>query len=203
MKKSMTLLLASALLCSTAPALAKNDNSQAGGLPALAAEVAELRALVEALQDQAGGEVSYAGTYAVSYFESGNFGCGFTNDPATVIGTPGFLAYLQAQGISSTVSRTAYFTADSDGNVITFPSFALTVQEVRLSGTAEFETRFEDSFAATIAPDGSLLLDAGPGAVFSGQMSDDGSSFVAHAHGQFVEDDCDDSFAVIAVGVRI
>ena len=203
MKKSITLLLASALICSAAPALAKNDNSQAGGLPALAEEVAQLRAMLEALQDQVGTGASYAGSYAVTFFENGNFACGSTNDPVPLFGTPGFPMYLQDQGISSTNTRSSWFSVDSDGNVISFPSFPLRVQELRLSGTPEIETRFEDSFDVTIAPDGSLLLDAGPGASFYGQMSDDGSSFVVHVVGQFDEGDCTDTFAVIAVGVRI
>ncbi len=197
--KKLTLSIAACALVASTTVLAQNGNpnSQAGGLPALAAEVAELRALLEALQGQVG-EPSYAGTYSVNLFEKGIFGCGSGNSPL-----PGGLSgYLQTQGISSTSQSSTLVEAISDGNTLSVAGHSRIRQELRLSGTFETDTPFDSAFDIDIAADGSLSLDAGPDVVFEGQMADDGSSFVVAVTGQFIEDDCIDAFTVTAVGVR-
>ncbi|MEX0618029.1 MAG: hypothetical protein WDZ76_10750 [Pseudohongiellaceae bacterium] len=178
-----------------------NSNSQAGGLPALALEVAELRALVEQLQGQVG-EPSYAGSYVVNIFENGIFGCGTGNDPASVIGTPAFLAYLQRQAISSTSQSSTIASAISDGMTLSVFSHYRIRQELRLSGTFETDVPYDEGFDVAIGPGGELSLDAGEDVVFEGQMSDDGSTFIIAVAGQFEEEDCADAFTVSAVGVR-
>jgi hypothetical protein len=181
----------------------KSSKSQSGGLPALAVEVQELRALIEALQGQLNESADpYTGTYVVSLAEHNAFGCGFTNDPVSLLGSPDFLAYLQAQAISSTTTRIAYFEVESDGLVLSVPDYLVSAQELRLSGSYEERVVVDGNFNVTIAADGSLLADAGDGSIFRGQMSADGSSFVAQAFGLFDENGCDDSFIINLVGVR-
>lgn len=188
---------------SVAQAQNSNPKSQAGGLPALAREVAELRAMLEALQGQIGEPSDpYSGTYTVSLVEQTIFGCGITNDPGALLGTPAFIHYLQDQGISSTSSRVAWFDAEAAGNQLLIPSHSLSIQELRLSGTYESDVRQEDGFVVTINEDGSLTLDTGNNSVVRGQMSADGSSFVAQAFGLLDEDGCDDSYVVSLTGVR-
>lgn len=181
----------------------KSGKSQSGGLPALADEVAELRLMIEALQWQVGGsDDPYSGIYTVSLVENQIYGCGFTNDPAVLLGTPAFISYLQAQGISSSTTRVAYFDVAADGGQLIVPDYLISIQELRGSGRFESEVRAEDGSIVTIAADGSLLFDAGPESVFRGQMSADGSTFVAQVFGIFNEEECVDSYMVSMVGVR-
>ena len=173
--------------------------SQAGGLPALAAEVAELRALVESLQEQVGEDQGYAGTYHLTLFESGIFGCG----EGIVPFQPNFGTYFQNQAVSSAVTRSSTSVAESDGMVIEVPTINTFSQELRLSGSYEEDhNKVDGAFDINIATDGSLSVDAGPDVSVSGQMADDGSSFTIIATGLFDEDGCDDAFTVLGVGVR-
>ncbi|MEX0964032.1 MAG: hypothetical protein WDZ52_08350 [Pseudohongiellaceae bacterium] len=209
MEKLLVSLSMLAIMAAASPSIAKSDknaknsNSQAGGLPALAAEVAELRSLVESLQGQIGsGEDSYAGTYAVTLVEQSNFGCGLTTDPATVLGTPAGLGYFQNQAISSATTSSSVFTASSDGMMLSMPDYVLVRQELRLSGSYEEELRVEGDFDSAIGADGSLFFDPGPESEFYGQMSADGSMFTILARGRFVDGGCEDSYTVSLIGVR-
>lgn len=203
MKRKLLALATCTLLGLTVTVHAQNGNSsQAGGLPALAAEVAELRALIESLQGQVGGEVDYSGTFAVTMLEIGRFGCGFTNDPASLLGTPLFIEYLGTQGISSSTTSSAFYEAESDGWTLSIPEYQLKRQQLRLSGVHETETRTEGPFDVDINADGSLSFDPGAGTEFAGQMAVDGNSFNVLVRGQFIENGCDDSFTVLISGVR-
>lgn len=209
MKKLLIMLSVLALMASASPSMAKSkksgksSKSQSGGLPELAVEVAELRALLDALQIQVGtGDDPYAGTYAVTLVENTIFGCGLTTDPATVLGTPGGLGYFQNQAISSHTSRSAVFTATSDGMTLSIPNYNLLIQELRLSGFYEEDVRVEGNIDLDIAADGSLIFDPGPESQVYGQMASDGSAFTVLARGHFTEEGCDDSFTVMMTGMR-
>ncbi len=209
MKKLVVILSVLALMASASPSMAKSkksgksDKSSKGGVPALQVEVAELRALIEGLQAQIGtNDDPYAGSYAVTLVESTIFGCGLTTDPGTVLGTPAGLGYFQNQAISSQTTRSAVFTATSDGLSLSIPDYTLLIQELRLSGLYEEDTRVEGNIVATIAADGSLLFDAGPESEFFGQMAADGSAFTALARGRFLEGGCDDAYTVMLTGIR-
>ncbi len=209
MKNLLVILSLLVFVAASSPSMAKSkksdksSKSQSGGLPELALEVAELRSLVESLQGQVdAGADSYAGSYAVTLIENNKFGCGLTTDPASVLGTPAGLGYFQDQAISSTTTRSAVFTATSDGSVLSIPNYTLLTQELRLSGAYEEELRVEGDFNAAIGADGSLFVDPGPESQFYGQMSADGSIFTILARGLFTEESCDDSYIVMAIGVR-
>jgi len=209
MKKLVVILSVLALMVSASPSMAKSkksdksSKSQAGGLPALAVEVAELRALIESLQAQVGTDDDpYAGTYAVILVENATYGCGMTTDPASVLGTPAGLGYFQDQAISSDTTRSAFFTATSDGMSLSIPNSSLLSQELRLSGVYEEGLRVEGNISVSIAADGSLFFDPGPESQFYGQMAADGSAFTVLARGHFIEGDCDDSYAVMITGMR-
>lgn len=202
MKTTMITIL-SLLILATGAVHAKNDNpkSQAGGLPALAAEVDELRALIEQLQGQVG-VPSYAGTYTVNIFETGMFGCGTTTDFGSVAGTPAFFGYMAMQAISSMTQSSTLVEAVSDGSTLSIGSYNRQRQELRLSGKFETDLPFDNSFSLNIGPNGELFVDIGPDVVLEGQMADDGSSFIIAITGQFSEDDCADAFTASIVGVR-
>lgn len=209
MKKLIVILSVLALMASASPSMAKSkksgksSKSSKGGVPALAVEVAELRALVESLQAQVGTDDDpYSGTYAVTLVESTIFGCGITADPASVLGTPAGLGYFQDQAISSQTTRSAFFTASSDGMTLSIPNYNLLIQELRLSGLFEEDVRVEGNINVDIAADGSLLFDPGPESQVFGQMASDGSAFTALARGRFIEDGCDDSYTVMMTGIR-
>lgn len=209
MKKLVVVLSMLAIIMSSSSSMAKSkksgksSKSQKGGLPALAVEVAELRSLVEALEAQIDtGEDSFAGTYSVTLIENSAFGCGMTIDPASVLGTPAGLGYFQNQAISSSISRSAFFDASSDGSILSIPDYTLLSQELRLSGSYEEDLRIEGDFDVAIGIDGSLFFDPGSESQFYGQMASDGSAFTILARGHFLEDDCDDTYTVMLVGMR-
>ena len=209
MKKLIVILSVLALMVSASPSMAKSkksdksSKSQAGGLPALAVEVAELRALIESLQAQVGTDDDpYAGIYAVTLVENATYGCGMTTDPASVLGTPAGLGYFQDQAISSDTTRSAFFTATSDGMSLSIPNYNLLSQELRLSGSYEEDLRVEGNIDVSIAADGSLFFDPGPESQFYGQMAADGSAFTVLARGHFIVGDCDDSYVVMITGMR-
>jgi hypothetical protein len=209
MKNIIAILSLMGLMVSASPSMAQgsgngnNGISQAGGLPALAAEVAELKALIESLQAQVGdNDDPYAGIYSVTMVENGIFGCGATTDPASVFGTSGTLGYFQDQAISSYSTRSAVFTATSDGLSLSIPDYYFLTQELRLSGFYEEGSRIEGDISATIAADGSLLFDPGPESEFFGQMAADGSAFTILARGHFIEGYCDDAYTVMLTGIR-
>ena len=201
--KTTIITMLSLLLLSTGAVHGKNENpkSQAGGLPALAAEVDELRALIEQLQGQVGAP-SYAGTYTVNIFETGMFGCGTTTDFGSVAGTPAFFGYMAMQAISSMTQSSTLVEAVSDGSTLTIGAYNRQRQELRLSGKFETDLPFDNSFSLDVGPNGELFVDVGPDVVLEGQMADDGSSFIIAITGQFSEDDCADAFTASIVGVR-
>lgn len=201
--KTTIITMLSLLLLATGAVHGKNENpkSQAGGLPALAAEVDELRALIEQLQGQVGAP-SYAGTYTVNIFETGMFGCGTTTDFGSVAGTPAFFGYMAMQAISSMTQSSTLVEAVSDGSTLTIGAYNRQRQELRLSGKFETDLPFDNSFSLDIGPNGELIVDVGPDVVLEGQMADDGSSFIIAITGQFSEDDCADAFTASIVGVR-
>ncbi|MEQ8407815.1 MAG: hypothetical protein RKH07_06025 [Gammaproteobacteria bacterium] len=201
--KTTIITMLSLLLLATGAVHGKNENpkSQAGGLPALAAEVDELRALIEQLQGQVGAP-SYAGTYTVNIFETGMFGCGTTTDFGSVAGTPAFFGYMAMQAISSMTQSSTLVEAVSDGSTLTIGAYNRQRQELRLSGKFETDLPFDNSFSLDIGPNGELFVDVGPDVVLEGQMADDGSSFIIAITGQFSEDDCADAFTASIVGVR-
>ena len=201
--KTTIITMLSLLLLATGAVHGKNENpkSQAGGLPALAAEVDELRALIEQLQGQVGAP-SYAGTYTVNIFETGMFGCGTTTDFGSVAGTPAFFGYMAMQAISSMTQSSTLVEAVSDGSTLTIGAYNRQRQELRLSGKFETNLPFDNSFSLDIGPNGELIVDVGPDVVLEGQMADDGSSFIIAITGQFSEDDCADAFTASIVGVR-
>lgn len=180
----------------------KDDNekkSQKGGLPALEQRVAALESLVTDLQGAGG----FSGEYHTTLFETGSFGCGMTNDPAALLGTPAFIEYLGKQAISSATTRTANFVAEADGDSLYFPEYVTNIQEIRLSGTPEQDTRLEGNISIDISDSGELSVDAGPDVTTSGYMSANGDNFTFMATGLFDEAGCDDAFSVIAIGNRI
>lgn len=201
--KTTIITMLSLLLLATGAVHGKNENpkSQAGGLPALAAEVDELRALIEQLQGQVGAP-SYAGTYTVNIFETGMFGCGTTTDFGSVAGTPAFFGYMAMQAISSMTQSSTLVEAVSDGSTLTIGAYNRQRQELRLSGKFETDLPFDNSFSLDVGPNGELFVDVGPDVVLEGQMADDGSSFIIAITGQFSEDDCADAFTASIVGVR-
>lgn len=179
-----------------------NSNSQAGGLPALSAEVARLRALVESLQEQIGESGDpYAGTYAATLVETALFGCtaGFVPPP----GQP-LIPYLITQGNSSVSSRTASFDVESDGSTLVIPEFVLLTNELRLSGRYQEDVRLEGDIEVTVNADGSLDYTGDEDAVFTGQISADGSLFSLLVQGFYVEagSGCSDSYTVSVIGVK-
>lgn len=178
-----------------------NTNSQAGGLPALAAEVAQLRALVQSLQEQIGESGDpYAGTYAVTLVEMGLFGCGTGNVP-----TPGqpLIPYLIPQSFSSVSSRSASFDVESDGSVIIVPEFAELTNELRLSGKYEEEIEFEGDLVVPINADGSITYTAEEGEVLRGQFSADGNVLSVLVQGfEMYPSGCADSYTVSLTGVK-
>jgi len=196
-------------MASASPSMAKSkksdksSKSSKGGVPALAVEVAELRALVESLQAQVGSDDDpYSGSYAVTLVENTIFGCGLTIDPASVLGTPAGLGYFQNQAVSSHSARSAVFTATADGMTLSIPDYNLLAQELRLSGLYEEDIRVEGNINIGIAADGSLFFDPGPESEVYGQMASDGSAFTVLARGHFVEEGCDDSYTVMMTGIR-
>jgi hypothetical protein len=86
--------------------------------------------------------------------------------------------------------------------VLAIPEYELLTHEMRLAGIASAETKFEGGFSPTIDGTGAISYNAGPLVDFSGQFSDDGSTFTMLTQGQFIEDDCNDNFMVMGVGVR-
>lgn len=200
-KKSIMLMLSAvAILGAASVASAQTSSkSQAGGLPALADEVASLRAAVQALQAQVGDNTNpYSGAFAVTVFETGVFGCGTTNGPP-----PGPLQpYLNTQGISSVSLRSGAFTAQANGMVLTVPQFPMLSQELRLSGNYQTDTEAAGGVEIVIGGNGSLSADLGPYGQVSGQFARDGSTFTALVRGSSVEGICDDAFTVLLTGVK-
>ncbi len=207
-KPNLTLLavmLASALTGETVFAQS-GSQSQAGGLPALSKEVADLRALVNSLQAQinAGNDDPYVGNYAVTLTETSIYACGANTFPA-----PGpqfnLFAYLQGQAISSISTRSATIDAVSDGTVLSIAEHELFTHEIRLRGSYEYDYRIEEGFDVDIAADGSLSIQFEPTAALNGQFSDDGSVFSMTIHGIFTggnTPNCTDAYTVTATGVR-
>lgn len=202
MKRAFTLGASLLLLGSFASAYGQsNSNSQAGGLPALAAEVAQLRALVQQLQDQIGEtDDPYVGTYAVTLVETGLFGCGVGNVP-----TPGqpLIPYLMPQSFSSVSSRSASFDVESDGSVIIVPEFAELTNELRLSGKYEEEVRLEGDVVIPINADGSITFTAEEDEIINGQFSADGNVLSVLIQGfEMHPSGCADSFTISLTGVK-
>jgi hypothetical protein len=197
----LTLLSAATLLSSASASYAQSSKSQAGGLPALAEEVAALRAMVEDLQEQIGdGSDPYAGTYTITTHETGLHGCGIIP-----VG-PGNPQYLQRQAGSSVSVTSSIFDATSDGSTLSVPEFDTFTQELRLSGIFTTETDNEVPRTIAINPDGSMENDIG-NAIFSGQFSDDGSLFTAVVVGGEISGsgpNCagNDAWTVHVTGVR-
>lgn len=206
MKTTTKILITLLTLAGFSGAFAKNGNggnqNQAGGLPALAEEVAELRALLEDLQGQIGdGSDPYVGRYSVNLVEWSSYGCGISNDPFAAAASGMLLSYLANQGISSTITRTANFEVDSDGMTLFTPQYTLLSQELRLSGQYEEDTRIEGGYNVAIAADGSLSVPQATAQV-SGQMSADGSAFTLLVRETFDDNGCDDAYAVLLTGVK-
>jgi hypothetical protein len=194
----LTLLSAASLLGAAGASHAQSTKNQAGGLPALADEVAALRTLVEDLQEEVGGSGDpYAGTYGVTLVETALFGCGVGNPPPT----GPLLPYLMPQANSSVAVRSSTFEAASDGSTLTVPDFTLLTHELRLSGRYQTETPIEEGAALIIGGDGSLHADFGD-AVLTGQFSSDGSLFTALVQGRSPEGSCVDAWTVNLTGVK-
>ncbi|MES2606034.1 MAG: hypothetical protein V4603_13940 [Pseudomonadota bacterium] len=201
----LAVMLTSALTAETVLAQG-GSQSQAGGLPALAKEVAELRALVNNLQAQvnAGSDDPYVGNYAVTLTETSIFACGANTFP---VQGPQFnlFAYLQGQAISSISTRSATIDAVSDGTVLSIADHELFTHELRLRGSYEYNFRVEEGFDVDIAADGSLSIQFEADATLNGQFSDDGSVFSMTVQGIFddgTNPNCTDAFTVTATGVR-
>jgi len=195
----LTLLSAAALL-GAASAYAQPSKSQAGGLPALAAEVAALRAMVEDLQSQNPGD-PYAGTFAVTLVETSLFGCRPANPPPPPVYVPQYFLPLNSSSVSI---RSASFDVEADGSTLHVPEFELLTQELRLSGKYDTDTRIEDALQLVIGGDGSLHADFGDTQV-SGQFAQDGSMFSALVVGSNLNTPaggCQDVWTVNLTGVR-
>lgn len=205
--KNRTIVASLLLLAVSSTTMAQNSsNSMAGGLPALAAEVEKLKQQIASLQNSV--SPAYPAVYAGSYFvvlaESGSFGCGTTNNPAALLGTPAFAQYLSKQAISSNTADTAVFTVESDGYSLQFPEFTDLRMELRLSGKLEFYNSTQEAFSIDINGDGSLAVDpALETDYFSGQMSSNGNIFTILAGGNDVEDTCIDGHSTMLIGIRI
>lgn len=196
-------LLALIGLSGTVLAQNGNDKSQAGGLPALAEQIANLQSLVFELQTQVDeiseGSDPYVGDYMAFQFENNQYGCGTTLEPL-----PGqIFSYLQNQGISGTSAFAGVHSATADGNTLSFSGANISRNELRLSGKFETSSFSEGPFSATIGADGSLSIEAGDYIV--GQMADDGSSFVILTQGSEPDNNgaCTDAWTILNIGVRI
>lgn len=200
-------LLALIGLSGTVLAQNGNGNSQAGGLPALAEQIANLQSLVFELQaqvDEMGGASDpYVGNYMAFQFENNQYGCGTTLAPPA----GQLLSYLQNQGISSTSAFAGVHSATADGDTLTFSGADIVRNELRLSGKFETSAFSEGPFSAAIGEDGSLSIEADNEAdnFIVGQMADDGSSFVILTQGAEPDNNgtCTDAWTILNIGVRI
>ncbi|MES2605458.1 MAG: hypothetical protein V4603_11010 [Pseudomonadota bacterium] len=203
MRRIAITLLSAAILGAMPAVFAQADKSQAGGLPALAQEVAALRALVAQLQEQVGGNADpYTGTFAVTLVETSMFGCGVSDFPPPP--PTSLQPYLARQAASSLSVRSASFDVEANGTVLLVPAFELLTQELKLSGKYATDTRIEGSEAIVIAGDGSLYADLGDSEV-TGQIANDGSMFSAVVRGRSLDEPpgtCEDVWTVNLTGVR-
>jgi hypothetical protein len=188
----------------------KSHKSSKHNSAGLKQEVEELQAIVAALQADVAElqanddpDASYVGNYHTTLFETGIFGCGNTINPGPLFGTPAAISYFQEQAVSSTVTRSATTVAVADGTSLHIPEHVLSIQELRLSGQYEEDSRIEGNFTLSILSDGELNFDAGPDASITGQMSENGDAFTILARGLFDENGCDDAFTVLMIGHRI
>lgn len=192
MKNIKVLILACSLLglVNTAQAQSNNPKNQSGGLPALENEVAVLRLKIAELEAQINDTGDpYTGVYSVSVYSSELFGgC----PPSTPPNPP------------TITSGVALFDVIADGVSVEIPAHQISMQRLRLNNTLTTFLEDESSFTVTIAADGSLHAETAPNELFQGQMSDDGSSFVAQLFGKSVSSpgSCSDSFISTAIGVR-
>ncbi len=192
MKNIKLLILACSLLglVNTTHAQSNNSKSQAGGLPALANEVAILSLKLAELEAQINDTGDpYTGVYSVSVYTSELFGgCPPSSPP-------------NPPTISSGV---ALFDVVADGVSVEVPAHQKSMQRLRLNNTLSTFLEDEDSFSITIAADGSLHAETAPNELFQGQMSDDGSTFIAQLFGKSISSpgSCSDSFISTAIGVR-
>jgi hypothetical protein len=183
----------------------KSKKSNRNNDTQLQQEVAELQTIVAALQaDVADLQVNddpYVGNYHTTLFETSVFGCGNTIDPP--IGAPAAISYFQEQAVSSMAIRSATTVAVADGTSLHIPEHTLGIQELRLSGQYEEDSRIEGNFTLSISSEGELSLNAGPGVSMTGQMSENGDAFTILNTGLFDENGCDDAFTVLMIGHRI
>ena len=175
---------------------------QSGGLPALAARVSALEALLGQLQaeiDNLTGAASYTGDYVAFHFENNQFGCGVP------LGSVPLNVYLQRQSASSTSAFSATSFATADGDSLTFDGITTLRHLMRLSGIFEKSDFWEDGFELEISPTGTLSYTDDPLTEVFGQMSEDGSSFTIIARGseQEQESNCTDAWTILTIGVRI
>ncbi len=197
-----TVLSAASLLGAASASYGQGAKSQAGGLPALAEEVASLRALVLNLQQQVEGGDPYTGTFAVTLVETAFFGCGVGLPPSPPALIP---AYIVPQSISSVSTRSSSFDAEADGSVLLLPEFELFTQEMRLSGKYLTNTEVEGPIELVIGGDGSLSANL-PNTEVSGHIASDGSMLSLVATGHEVVPTpggtCTDVYTVNLTGVR-
>lgn len=162
--------------------------------------VAQLQSQMEALLSA--NQTDFSGTYTSIFFENQSFSCGDTVDPADplILGTPAAVPYFSSQGVSSYSVASVITDATANGETLYFPPHSLMKQEQRGGGVLETDTKLEGNFSVNIGPDGALSLDAGPDTTVSGQMTAGG--FVMLVQGSSIEDNCDDAFTLMVVGVR-
>lgn len=201
----ITLLSAATLFGAASIAQAQSSKSQAGGLPALAEEVAALRAMVLDLQQQIGGSADpYSGTYAVTIVETGLFGCRMIDPPAP---PPTYVQPFFGPLLPSSVAvRSASLEAEADGSTLVIPEFVMLSQELKLSGYYQpYTNPSEGELQLTIGGDGSFTYQFDD-SVLEGQFSRDGSLFSALVVGRALDKPstvgCEDVWTAHVLGVK-